>query len=502
MLRPLETIVRTAAANAITSPSNEGYSILICMIWCHKVSHNNPFSAIGIGRMKMTVGNLSTCLGRGLHAAWLLPALIAAFGLIPAGRASAQPLKTLYSFGAVPDGGSQPNAGLVLSGNTFYGTTYQGGSSGFGTVFAVNTDGSGYTNLYSFTNGSDGANPSAGLILSGNTLYGTALYGGSSNCGTIFAIDTDGSDFTNLYSFTGCTNGAYPSAGLVLSGGTLYGVTGAGIFVVNTNGTGFTNLYNFSGDAQCDGLVLSGAILYGMVGVGGTNNFGTVFAANTAGSGFTNLYTFNDGSDGANPYVGLILSGGTLYGTTSRGGPLNDGTVFAINTDGTGFTNLYNFTNGSNGSSPRPGLVLSGNTLYGTAEFGSDGVGTVFSVSTNGIGFTDLYTFTGGNDGVLPAGGLILSGNSLYGTAVTGGTSGGGTMFSILLSRPQLAITLSGANVVLTWPASAVSFTLESTTNLLAAAWSTNLPVPVVINGQNVVTNPITGTQQFYQLIQ
>jgi uncharacterized repeat protein (TIGR03803 family) len=450
----------------------------------------------------------------------LLRLLLASLVFLPAGRVSAQPFTTLYSFGASPGDGSQPNAGLILSGNTLYGTTFQGGSSGFGTVFAVNTDGLGYTNLYSFTNGTDGANPCAGLILSGDTLYGTALYGGSSNVGTVFAVNTDGSGFTNLYSFTGCTNGAYPSAGLVLSGGTLYGVTGAGIFAVNTNGTGFTNVYSFTNestngsDVQCDGLVLSGSTLYGIAGIGGTNGFGMVFAANTNGfgtlfavntdgSGFTNLYTFNDGSDGADPYTELVLSGSTLYGTTSRGGPTNEGTVFAINTDGSGFTNLYSFKNGSDGSAPRPGLVLSGNTLYGTASFGSGGVGTVFALNTNGTDFTNLYTFTGGSDGVLPAGGPIVSGNFLYGTAVIGGSSGGGTVFRIsLVAPPQLALTLSGANVVLTWPTNAAGFTLESTTSLLPALWSTNLPAPVVINGQNVVTNAITGTQQFYQLAQ
>jgi uncharacterized repeat protein (TIGR03803 family) len=455
--------------------------------------------------MKLSVKNLFTGLGGASRAAWVLAALIPALGLMPAGRASAQPFKTLYSFGAFPDDGTQPNAGLILSGNTLYGTAFQGGSSGFGTVFAVNTDGLGYTNLYGFTNGSDGANPYAGLVLSGNTLYGTALYGGSSNFGTVFAVNTDGSGFTNLHSFTGCSNGAFPYAGLILSGGTLYGATGAGVFGVNTNGTGFTNLYNFigGGDAQWGGVVLSRETLYGMEGVGGTNGWATVFAVNTDGTGFTNLYTFNDGSDGANPYAGLILSGGTLYGTTSRGGPLNDGTVFAVNTDGSGFTNLYSFTNGSDGSSPRPGLVLSGNTLYGTAAFGGGGVGTLFAVNTNGTGFSNLYAFTGGSDGALPAGGLILSGNTLYGTAVIGGNSGGGTVFSISLpGPPQLAITLSGANVILAWPANAAGFTLESTRNFLPAAWSTNLPAPVVINGQNVVTNAISGTQKFYQLTQ
>ena len=199
----------------------------------------------------------------------LMLALTAALGLMLAGRVSAQPFTTLYSFGTFPGGGSQPKSGLILSGNTLYGTAFQGGSSGFGTVFAINTDGSGFTNLYSFTNGSDGANPYAGLILSGNTLYGTALFGGSSNFGTVFAVNTDGSGFTNLYSFTNGSDGAFPSAGLVLSGSTLYGVTGAGIFAVNTDGTGFTNLYGFinistnDSDVQCEGLVLARTTLYG-----------------------------------------------------------------------------------------------------------------------------------------------------------------------------------------------------------------------------------------------
>ena len=83
-----------------------------------------------------------------------------------------------------------------------------GGSSGNGTVFAVNTDGTGFTTLHSFTGGSDGADPNAGLILSGNTLYGTASHGGSSGNGTVFAVNTDGTGFTNLHSFTAGTGTA------------------------------------------------------------------------------------------------------------------------------------------------------------------------------------------------------------------------------------------------------------------------------------------------------
>src|SRR6185503_15422827 len=94
------------------------------------------------------------------------------------------------------------------------GVANNGGSSGSGTVFKVNTDGTGFTTLYTFTAtlkypsppiNSDGALPRAGMILSGNTLYGTASSGGSAGNGTVFAVSTDGTGFTTLHSFTATT---------------------------------------------------------------------------------------------------------------------------------------------------------------------------------------------------------------------------------------------------------------------------------------------------------
>jgi len=74
--------------------------------------------------------------------------------------------------------------------------------------------------------------------------------------------------------------------------------------------------------------------------------------------------------------------------------------------------------------------------------------------------------------------------------------------------RPQLTIVPSGTNVILTWPTNVAGFdyagyTLQSAANLVSrAVWITNSPAPVVINGQHTVTNPISGAQQFYRLIQ
>src|SRR5206468_3358452 len=138
-------------------------------------------------------------------------------------------------------------------------------------------------------------------------------------------------------------------------------------------------------------------------------------------------------------FAGLIISGNTLFGTAIQGGSSGFGTVFKINTNGTGFTTLHTFTAGDDGSSPIAGLTLSGNTLYGTASSGGSsgsGRGTVFSVNTDGTGFTILHSFTEApldtnSDGALPYAGLVLSGNTLYGTARNGGSSDQGTVFAV-----------------------------------------------------------------------
>jgi uncharacterized repeat protein (TIGR03803 family) len=102
---------------------------------------------------------------------------------------------------------------------------------------------------------------------------------------------------------------------------------------------------------------------------------------------------------------------------------------------------------------------------------------------------------------------LVLSGNTLYGEAYYGGSYANGTVFSLSFT-PQLSIIASGPNLILSWPTNYAGFdytgyTLQSTTNLgSSAVWTTNSAVLVVVNGQYAVTNPISGTQQFYRLSQ
>jgi uncharacterized repeat protein (TIGR03803 family) len=148
-------------------------------------------------------------------------------------------------------------------------------------------------------------------------------------------------------------------------------------------------------------------------------------------------------------------------------------------------------------------LILSGNILYGTTEEGGVGKGTVFAVNTDGTGFATLHTFNDtGNDAEYPYSSLVSAGNTLYGTAEEGGSSGSGTVFRILLPTPQLTIIPAGMNVILTWPTNALVFTLQSTTNLdPPVVWSPVSPPSVVVSTNNVVTNTLSGTQRFYRLI-
>ena len=355
-----------------------------------------------------------------------------------------------------------------------------------GTVFAINTDGIGFTNLHTFS-GSDGASPSAGLILSGHNLFGTTSAGGSGSNGVVFTINTNGSGFKDLHNFS------------------------KGNFDPNPYNSVWTN---GDGASPVSGLLISGSTLFGTASAGGASGAGTIFSLPTDGSSFANLYNF--GAGGAIPLAGLILSSNTLYGMASVGGNGGNGTIFSLETNGSSFTVLYNFSgdissnfvNNADGAKPRSSLVLMGKTLYGTAPFeGSLNGGTIFAINTDGTGFTLLHEFTS-VDGFEPFAGLSLSGNTLYGTTTMGGSSNAGVVFSLSLPLPQLAISRTAANLILTWPANAPgfdysSFNLQSALQLgNPTAWSPVSTIPITVNGWNTVTDSIPFSSRFYRLTQ
>jgi uncharacterized repeat protein (TIGR03803 family) len=471
---------------------------------------------------------------RKTYLALLIRMLWAAVLVLPAfGIQAGVVFTSLYSFTGTSDG-ANPYAALVQgSDGYFYGTTLTGGTNNYGTVFKISAAGA-LTSLYSFTSTNDGADPFGGLVQgSDGYLYGTTAGGGTiGGYGTVFKISTSGA-LTSLCSFG---YEGTPLAGLVQgSDGNFYGTTALGgasnsgtVFKFSTNGA-LSTLYSFTGHYD-GGIPYAGLVqgtdgkFYGTTSYGYQGYYtgffpGTVFQIDTNGV-LTTLYRFTGLGDGEYPRAALVQAGdGNFYGTT-EGDPSIDfrGSVFQISTNGM-LTNLPSFTGTNDGANPYAGLVLgSDGYLYGTTEFGgSSGNGTVFAVNTNGTGFTTLHSFSAGStnssgvytnsDGANPRAGLILSGNTLYGTASAGGIWGDGTVYSIALP-PLLTITLSGTNVILSWPTNVAGFdysgfTLEWATNLVSpAVWNTNSTPPVGIIGQNVVTNPIIGTQMFFRLSQ
>jgi len=377
---------------------------------------------------------------------------------------------TLYSFSGGSDGASPYYGAPVVDGSILYGTTNLGANGG-GVVYSMNTDGSNYTVLHAFTSAApDGYQPLVSVVLSGSTLYGTTYYGGSaggsSGNGVIYSVSTDGSDYTTLYSFS--TSAGYkPYGTLTLAGSTLYGTTyysGGGlgsVFSFDTTSSNYTTLYNFtgyptSGSRPLGGsLTLNGSTIYGATVHGGTSSGsstdGVVFKINTDGTSYTNLVNFAGGSDGANPYGGLTLANSKLYGMTRIGGSANGGTIFSVNLDGTGYTNLFSFTGGSaSGANPNGSLTLVGSTLYGTTKSGgSANKGTVFGINLDGSGYTNLYSFTGGSDGANPDGDLTAAGNILYGWTSAGGSGGVGTVFAVTIPEPSVCLLVAGGLVIL-----------------------------------------------------
>lgn len=340
--------------------------------------------------------------------------------------------------------GYAPEGTLLLIGPSLYGvrsgqTIYSQGISYLGTIFKINTDGSSYTKLLNYE--ATGNTPSGSLISDGTFLYGLTYAGGQYNYGTVFKMKPDGTAYTKLIDLDGAIIGRNPYGSLFFDGTFLYGMTSAGgandmgvIFKVKQDGSGATKLLDFDGanngsDAR-GSLISDGTFLYGMTPNGGANDNGTLFKILPNGSGYLKLFDFNYSTQGARPRGSLLFTAGALYGVTSEGGSNSVGSLFKINTDGTGFNLLYNFDLAS-GSTPQASLLYDGTFLYGTTTYGgSYSLGTVYKIKPDGTGYTTLFNFNGFS-GSNPTGTLTTDGTYLYGTTTAGGLLSNGTIFKI-----------------------------------------------------------------------
>ncbi|TAL60095.1 MAG: T9SS type A sorting domain-containing protein [Bacteroidetes bacterium] len=365
--------------------------------------------------------------------------ILAAFLISP--LANAQYTK-LIDFAGVANG-SHPHGSLILQGNVFYGMTYDGGTNNLGTIFKINSDGTGYSKLLDFAGTTNGSNPLGSLISDGTFLYGMTRHGGVGSNGVIFKIMPDGSGYTKLLDFGGSGTGTSPWGSLISDGTFFYGMTyngGSGtnsngvIFKIKPDGTELSKLLDFgttNGSAPHGSLISDGTSLYGMTYNGGTNNLGTIFKINSDGTGYFKLLDFAGSTNGRWPNGDLISDGTFLYGMTYSGGTNNYGTIFKITPDGTGYVKLFDFLGGINGGSPHGSLISDGTFLYGKTESGgTKSEGIIFKIKPDGTGYSKLLDLADDSDGISPtSGSLIFDGAFLYGMTCRGGTNNMGTIF-------------------------------------------------------------------------
>jgi uncharacterized repeat protein (TIGR03803 family) len=419
---------------------------------------------------------------------------------------------TLHNFsggGSPPDGKEPWNAMVQTPDGNIYGTALFTGSNETGVVFQLTPQGT-YSIIHSFQDGSvanDGRGPQGGLIVgSDGYLYGTTVYGGMYNGGTVFKMTTAGVE-TILYHFGGQTNdGLYPVAALVQgSDGTLYGTTDYGgvsgdgtVFKVTLQGQE-TILHSFSNSP--DGRLAAYSVvigpdenIYGTTPLGGTASGGILFRITPQGA-YTILHQFGDGTvanDGTSPNALTVGVDGNLYGTTFTGGTsIYYGTAYRMTLNGTE-TILHNFWDGSTANDAdglNAGLFQADDGNFYGVSYNSEApqnAGTVFRMTPQGA-VTILYVFGVAPDGQNPNGSLLKAADgALYGTALNGGAYSGGTIFKLSLISPP-SITSAASSVFI--PATSNTFPVTASGSPVFSA--TGLPSWATLNSSTGVLSGI-----------
>jgi len=380
------------------------------------------------------------------------------------------PFTLLYQFPGTKDV-YDPRGGLAMdSKGNLYGTTYYGGkSSTSGVIYRLTPPKSGnglwtYTLLHSGTLFKQGIAPTAPLTIVGETIYGTMGAGGSPacGCGVVFKISTNGTGYHEFHVFgpdfpAKQVHGATPWGGLLIIGDTMYGTTTAGgkyyngvLFKMSTGGGGYSVLHHFEPQPGCpvdecqnsgpEGELVLGkdGLIYGTQFGGGKYNQGMIFRIAKNGSGFQDLYDFKgvnqpgNSTDGAQPQGRLAVgSDGTIYGTTAFGGTPSDyGTAWSWSA-ADGYHQLYRFEayDFYSANIPHSGLVIDGNVLYGAGAGGGEyQCGAIYKLTppTSGTlwNYNTLYSdacFPSDPAGDIAFADLLLNNHLLYGANAAGG---------------------------------------------------------------------------------
>jgi uncharacterized repeat protein (TIGR03803 family) len=359
----------------------------------------------------------------------------------------------LHHFGAGGDGRTPTDGVVEGPGAMLYGVTTRGGAGDGGTIYKINSDGRGYAVIHQFEPSiSDGFRPWSGLAGSpgGATLFGTTRGGGMAGAGVIFRLELTNDSFALLHSFGQNKNEErFPEGGLMLgSGGFLVGTTREGnsgkagtVFRLRQDGTGYEILHGF--DASCRegtrpevGVVETGGGLYGITSQGGNSGRGTLFRLQNTGTNYLDFYAFGAGGNDGRATYSRVIEGNDdlLYGTCSRGGNQDEGIIYKVRKDGSDYRILHHFDFGA-GMEPFGSVIESADgMLYGTTRHGgASDCGTIFRLQKDGGGFMSLRSFTTNSGaGAYPLDGVIEgTDGKLYGRTVSGGNRDASAIFRV-----------------------------------------------------------------------
>ena len=371
----------------------------------------------------------------------------------------------LYDFST----NSYPYADVTVAGNKLFGAAYEGGANGFGYFFSVNKDGSGFKDIWdcydtgTIAGNSNGTYPYGDVTIVKDKLYGFNYGGGAFGYGNIFRIDTDGNGYKDLYDFSQITGGDLGWGALTLIGNKFFGMGAYGgannygvIFSIDTDGTNYKDIFDFDnvngGYPYSTSLAVYKNKLYGMTYEGGVNDSGVIFSIDTDGNGYKDLVDLNY-SKGYYPDGFLTLIRNKLYGMTYQGGSHDSGVVFSVDTSGAAYANLVDMDSAT-GYYTYGALTQSGSKLYGMLYSGGmHDSGVVFSIDTNGTGYKHIYDFGGSYSAFYPYGNNItVVSDTLYGMTYDGGLNGAGELFrlqdtSIFTSVNNVRVTAGIVNI-------------------------------------------------------
>jgi uncharacterized repeat protein (TIGR03803 family) len=253
-----------------------------------------------------------------------------------------------------------------------------------------------------------------------------------------------------IHSFDG-TAGATPKGTLTLVNNKLYGYTSGGgkngkgvIFMMDDTGKNFKVVYDFvdgadnglGNESHHDALYYYDSALYGAALYGGIKDNGVIFRINPDGTGYKPIHIFEGGpDDGAHPHSGVIAVDSFFYGMTAEGGSGHKGTIYKMKPDGSEYSILYSFQK-ETGHNPHARLTLGtdGHTLFGIARTGgTDNLGVIFSYDLSDSNYKVLHNFQKDKkNGYTPEHGyLTLADNKLFGMTKYGGEKDKGVIYSI-----------------------------------------------------------------------